>query len=370
MIEQGIDWADPGKAWLFALIGLVVLGVVAHLLWRSRLLTRFGDLPLIRRMTADVSTTAQVVRWVLLIVSVAAIATALLRPRYGTREAQLRNRGIDVVIVLDMSKSMMVRDVAPYRLQAAVGEIDALLDQLTGGRVALVPFAGTAFTQTPLTTDFEAVRSYLSELRVEHMPIGGTKIGEALVHAIRLLEPDAALAGKDPDGDGGEPAEDDDEAPEASHFKAIVLVTDGDNQDELAEKAALRAKERNIRIFCVGLGSQSSAARIPIIDDEGDRVGWATDGQDKPRFSDLNVALLRTLANTTDGEALVYGEDNVAVRLAKGIDALEKAEYEHYHDDLKEDRFQFLLVPAFLLLIFETLIMDRRRRRRRLGARR
>ncbi len=353
MSGQELNWADPGLAWLYVAVAVLALGVVLHFQWKSAIMRRLGDLPLIRRMTSNVSTSAQWVRWVLVLLAVTLVVTALLRPQYGTREAQLQNRGIDVVIALDMSKSMLVKDVAPNRMKAAIVELNDVVDRLSGGRVALVPFAGTAFTQTPLTTDFDAVRSYLDQLRVEDMPIGGTRVGVAIRHAVSVFqEANKEVEEDDPDADLEQPA--------ASHFKAIILVSDGEDHDEDALAAAKLAAQDNIRIYTVGIGSRNSGARIPVVSSEGDRVGWVSDEESKPLFSDLNVGLLKDVAGAANGATFVYGQDDVAGGLASALDGLEKQEYEHHYENLQEDRFQFVLVPALLLLFAEAMLTDRR----------
>ena len=359
MSGQELTWAGLDLAWVLGLVAAVGVGILLHFQWKKGVIRRLGDHRLIKRMIEDTSFAAQATKWVLLFLGIGLVATSILRPQYGTREAELQNRGIDIVIALDLSKSMMVRDVAPNRLKAAIVEINEVLERLSGGRVALVPFAGTAFTQTPLTTDLSAVRSYLEELRVEDMPIGGTRIGLALKHAMGVFE-EAGRELDDSDLDA------DLAAPQASHFKAIILVTDGEDHDEDAMAIAQAAAKQNVRIYTVGIGSERSGARIPQISGEGDRVGWVADDGGKPLFSYLNTTLLRDLADAAGGTSFVYGKDDVASGLSAGLDTLEKQEYTHHYENLKEDRFQFLLVPAFVLLLLETLIADRRRRRRKL----
>jgi Ca-activated chloride channel family protein len=352
-----LHWENAELVWLFALVFIVFVGVVLHFHWKGAVMRRLGDLPLLGRLTEDVSKTAQWIRWIFIVVAVALLVTSLLRPQYGTRESQLANRGIDVIFALDLSKSMMVRDVAPNRLKASVAEFEALLDKMTGGRVALVPFAGTAFTQTPLTTDFDAIRSYLGDLRVEDMPVGGTKIGLAIKHSIGVFE--------SKDLDSNDPSLEGLEQPSSSHFKAIVLISDGEDHDEGAIAAAQLAAGKNIHIYTVGIGSRSSASKIPVISAEGERLGWVYDKEGAPIFSELNTTLLRDVAGRTDGASFVYGHDDVTSGLAQALDGLEKQEYMHHYENLREDRFQFVLIPALLLLLAEALISDRRRRRRR-----
>ena len=354
MSFQELRFEDARLAWMFLVVAALVVGVVFFFQWRAALMRRLGDAPLIRRLVSDVSVVRQWIRWGLILLSAVLIVTALLRPQYGTREARLPNRGIDIVLAVDLSKSMLVRDVAPNRLKAATAMLKEVVGRLTGGRVALVPFAGIAYTQSPLTTDRSALSSYLDDLRVEDMPVGGTRIGAAIRHCLSLLEPPA---------DGDEDVLDAD-APRGSHYKAIVLVTDGEDHDEGAADAAAAAKAANARVFTVGIGSTSSTFKIPVLDDEGKRTGWVYDKGQQALFSHLNTVLLEATAAAGGGASFVYGKDDVVAGLAAALDALEKREYEHHYQNLHEDRFQFALLPALLLLLVETLIGDRRRKRR------
>ncbi len=359
MSATELTWSD-GHLWWLLLGSLGVLALVLlHMRLRSQLISRLGQAAFIQRMTASTSVAKQWLKWALVVLGILLIATGALRPQHGTREAELKNRGIDIVLAVDLSKSMMVQDVAPNRLRAAATEIQKVLDSLPGGRVALVPFAGTAFTQCALTTDFSAISGYLSELRVEDMPVGGTRIGVALRHALDLFETKlTAEDEKDEDLEGLEQIE-------PSHYKAIILVTDGEDHDADALAAAQLAHSRNIRIYTIGIGSQNSGAPIPQISEDGTRVGWVANEKNQKVFSDLNVALLRDIADATSGVATVYGQDDVAGTITASLDTLEKQEYERQFQDLKEDRFQFVLIPAFLLLVLETLLTDRKRTTRR-----
>jgi Ca-activated chloride channel family protein len=357
MSGQELHWEQPELAWLLAVLVVIGVGIGLHFYWKKVVIRRLGDSPLVHRMLASVSHGAQWVRWLMLLGATALIIVGLLRPQYGTREAELANRGIDIVIALDLSKSMLVKDVAPDRLRASIGELNAVMDKLSGGRIGLVPFAGTAFTQTPLTTDFDAVRSYLSDLRVEDMPVGGTKIGHAIRHALTVFPK--------PEEDADDPDLDDLEQPASSHNKAIILISDGDDHDEDAIEAAQAAAATNVRVYTIGIGSQSSTAKIPVVSEEGSRVGWVNSKDGAPVFSDLNTGLLRDIATASNGDFYVYGRDDVASSLSSALDALEKAEYIHHYRNLREDRYQFVLIPALLLLLGESLISDRRRRRKR-----
>ncbi len=317
------------------------------------------------RLTETVSVPRQVLKAALVFVGVGLALAALLRPQYGMRESELRHVGIDVAVLLDASQSMLVGDVPPDRFSASKKEIAKLLDGLRGGRVSLVPFYLLPFVQSPLTSDFESLKIYLEDLRLQDLAdpeMRGTSLGRGLAKAISLLSADgAALAAL------GEPAGEPAVAPEVeafqgSRYKAIVLFTDGEENEAIPEDLVALAREAGIRIFAVGVGKAEGGA-VP----SGESVEsqpLRADG-DQPVFSKVNEALLTELATATGGAYFPFANRSVVPDLLAAIEALEKREYEARLEKLGEDRFQFLLVPALLLLMLELALSERRRRTRR-----
>jgi Ca-activated chloride channel family protein len=195
MTSSELSWGVEG----LPLVGIGVLALVFGFVWffqwrhaRRSALAQRG--PLGRRLAAH-PLGRDIGRASLVVVSAILLVVALKKPRWGSSENEVRALGIDVAFVLDASKSMKLTDVVPDRLDAARLEIHRALDQLHGGRAALVPFAGIAFVQTPLTSDGTVVRNYLDALRVEDMPRGGTAIGRAIETALGALFPDIAKPG-------------------------------------------------------------------------------------------------------------------------------------------------------------------------------
>ncbi len=366
----GFGWGDL-DAWRW---GGVVLALVAGFVWltawrrgRLRALAARGPLPTLLDTAGE---GRHLLRAGLIVLTAIGLVLALMRPQHGTRATELKNLGIDIAIALDASKSMKVRDVVPDRLTSARLEIDRLLDGLSGGQVALVPFAGLAFVQTPPTSDFEVVKTYLDELRVEDMPRGGTAIGRAITEAVRVLVPSVEIEGE-AGGDapaaltGGDGAKDTAVAPFAgARHKAIILFTDGEDHEGDPLAAAKLAADHDVRIFTVGVGT-AQGRPVPIINDDGQVVGTmrGPDGR-TPLFSELNSDLLRQIAEITGGAHFDLGPTGLGDGLARAIDALEKQEYEATFRHLRDDRFQLALVPALVLLILEAVIGTARRRRR------
>ena len=370
-------WGDLDAAvW-----GLVALGLLFGFIWlalwrRAQLgrLARLGPLPGL----LDASGGGRLaVRAVLVIAAAALIVAGLMRPQLGARATELKNLGIDVAVVLDASKSMKVGDIVPNRLDAAKLEIHRLIDRVHGGRIGLVPFAGLAFLQTPLTSDFDVIATYLDDLRVEDMPRGGTAVGRALIEAVRALVPPEQLEGTLAEiaeaADGGDPGGPPDVSPAdvsqvpeftGSKYKAIVLITDGEDHEGDPLAVADLAKRLGIRVYTIGVGT-AQGRPVPIVNDEGATIGTMKGPDGKtPLFSELNEALLRDISARTGGEYFHLGPTGMGDGLIRAIDGLEKQEYDATFKHLRDDRYQLALVPALLLLLIEALLGGRRRRRR------
>ena len=351
-----------GEYWYALPCALVVLlaGIGSLALWRRKVFQRLGQAPLISRLI-HVSPTLRTVKRVLWVCGLLLAAGAMLRPQFGMEETRLSGKGIDLAIALDISYSMLVPDVAPDRLTGSVMEVSELLDRMDGGRVALVPFAGIAYTQTPLTSDFEAVRLFLRDLTPADVPVPGSAIGRALNVAL-----DSLAAGRKK---GPEPEEDADEPVEVrpfggSKYKAILLITDGEDHGSQPMDMAAEAEKLNIRIYTVGVGS-TVGDLVPKVDEEGEETADKILDPDSGDLvvSRLNEELLKDIAERTGGRYFHYSGLPVAGDIYKEIEQLEKREYAAELKKLAKDRFQFLLLPAFVLLFLELFLGDRRRRR-------
>lgn len=365
-----LNWVHVDRWWLVA--GGAVLLAVGQLLlfaWRRRVAERIGDPALVARLTETTSRPLQITRAVLAVVAVALVLLTLLRPRYGMREDEVVHRGIDISVLLDASQSMLVRDVAPDRFTASKQEVVKVLHGLRGGRVALIPFYFFPFVQSPLTSDYGALENYLDELSLRDIAppeMRGTSLGRALSAAVAVLNRDeerlreVTAAGPEPAGDSA--AQLAAKSPEGSKYKAIVMFTDGEENEAIPEDLLEAARDAGIRIFAVGVGTRAGHV-VPSVTDEGQVTGVLKKEGDEPVFSAVNEELLRGLADATGGQYLPFANRSVAPDLLAALDALEKQQYEAQLQELGEDRYQFVLLPALLLLMLEAALPDRRRRR-------
>ncbi len=359
-------WENKALWWVVpAVMCAVALGHALLFAWKARVRRRLGSGRYARALLAGASGPRAFAKAALATFGAGFLALAIVRPQYGMREVEVAHTGIDIAILLDASKSMLVQDVAPNRLGGAVLEINKLLGQLQGGRVALVPFAGVPFVQTPLTSDFEVIRLYLRDLHVQDMPVGGTSIGRALLEGLRVLtgqgDEEATAAAERPAAadTAGAPAV---EAPTGSRYKALVLFTDG--EENVAETADIvrQAREKGVRVFTVGVGTRAGRP-IPIVQEDGSVTGVMKEKDGiTPRFSALNEPFLAELADATDGAYFSYGGRSVVPALYSRIEQLEKKEFADSLRGLGEDRFPFALLPGIVLLLAEALLSERRKR--------
>lgn len=347
---------------LFALL-VPVLAVVAFVygaMARRRIVARAGHAPLVQRLLATFSPQRRLIRQFLAGVALLLLSVTVLRPQFGRRPEALRQTGIDVAIAFDISKSMLARDVAPSRLQAARELLGRLMHLLSGDRIALVPFAGVAFTQSPLTADNSAIRLYLDSLDPQQMPVGGTNLAQAIGKSTELLTGQK------------------DKAEATGRSRVILLLTDGEDvaadQGAAAKKAAQKAAEAGIKLYAIGVGTLVGEP-IPLVDEAGNHAGYQKGTDGKPIYSKLNLPLLEELARLADPQGTtgtdadkakrVYafdGSTDVAADLAGALSKLQKDTLETSLRHQFGEKFQYALLPAILLLLAEMLVSERRRR--------
>lgn len=345
---------DPTALWLV----LAALGALAALLYgawqRRRTAAALGDHMVLAPLLAEVSPRRRQIRLVLWALAALLLAGAALRPQWGARTELARHRGLDVVFALDVSRSMLARDVSPDRLARAKLEIASLVDQFAGNRIGLIAFAGSAFVQCPLTTDVSAVKMFLNALVPDAVPQGGTALAKALAVADRLF---AASSARIADGS-------------RQHGQVLVVITDGEDHAGDVAEIASRLKKRGVVTYAIGVGSEEGEP-IPLTDPAGQITGYLKDGSDRPVLTRLTPATLNALAEAAGGQALVGPRiDENLLSVAADIDRLEKSEFESRLVVQYRERFQWPLGLGLSALLVAVLLRERRgeRRSRRGGA--
>ncbi|HEX2657739.1 MAG TPA: VWA domain-containing protein, partial [Polyangia bacterium] len=273
-------FGDPRLLWLLLVMPVAVLAYVLAFQRRRRLLARLGEVPLIQRMTADVSVTRKIVRAGFVVAALGLAALALARPQAGGRAKLSRQRGMDIIVALDFSKSMLAKDVYPSRLERAKRELERLMDHLAGDRVGLVAFAGETLGYPP-TTDYAAVKLFWRDLSPWDIPVGGTALGRAIRAGSDVLKNLRTKQG----------AQEEQAVALGERSQVILLLTDGEDTDSEPLEAADQASKLGVKIFTVGVGSRSGEL-IPEYDEHGKVTGYVKDADGKYVTSRLGESTL------------------------------------------------------------------------------
>ncbi len=324
------------KEWfLLMLIGpLLLLMYAGYIAWKNKALKRFADSQLVPAISASpYSTFKYSLRYWLLRLSLFFLVFAVVNPKIGSRMAEGKTEGIDLMFCLDVSNSMLAEDLSPNRLAKAKRMVERVLDRLHGDRIGLVVFAGEAYVQLPLTTDYSAARLFLSSLGPEVVPTQGTAIGSAI---------DLAFQSFDMESPAG---------------KAIVAITDGENHEDDAQFAAKYASDNGVKVFAVGMGTVAGAP-IPVNSRNKD---FKKDKEGNIVVSKLNAGLIEEVADGGDGLAIFASNSQQATdALIEEIDKMATGELDNVVYQEYEDRFQWFLFPAIMLMLWELLLSNRK----------
>ncbi len=307
---------------------------------RQRLMTQFIQARLLPGLTSGVSPTRQKVRFALLIASVTLLIVALARPQWGFTWEESKQKGLDIVMAIDTSKSMLAEDIAPNRLtRAKLAALD-LMQQAKSDRLGLVAFAGGAFLQCPLTIDDNAFRQSVESLDVNIIPQGGTALAEAITTALTAFK-------------------------EGNNFKVLVLFTDGEDNDENALGAAEAAAKAGMKIFTIGIGT--TEGELLRIKNAKGRTDYIRDVEGNVVKSRLNEALLQQIAGATEGGFYLplRGAKTIDTLYEKGLAPLPKSEGQEKLVKRFHERYHWPLAAAILLLLVEILLPERRAPSRR-----
>ena len=326
------------STWLWALLLVPALMGLSWMASRSRrrALDRFGDSDLVRKLTDSVSLPARRAKTVLQIAASGFLLFALARPQFGTRVETVRSVGQDIVVAVDLSRSMLAEDVSPNRLERARLAIFRLMEHLDGDRIGLVAFAADAFVQSPLTTDYSAAGMFLAAMHPDMMPVQGTDLGAALRVSLDALDQGARES------------------------KVLVIVTDGEDHEDSFEDERQRLRAMGVQLHVVAIGS-TAGVPIPEYDEEGLRTGFLRDEDGAVVTTRLDEGRIRQLVGSS-GSFVRAGSggtefDELIDRIASGEgEAIEERQITQF-----EEQYQIFLGLALLLLFAEWLTSDRRR---------
>lgn len=335
-----MEWLNPQYVWTLVLIPFVIGLFLLAAFRRRQLAERFGTLASITRLAGNLSLRRRRWKAAMKTLGIVLIVLALIGPRFGTRLKEVTREGIDLVIALDVSASMMAEDLAPNRLDRARNEIKNLLGDMDGDRVALVTFAGDAFIQCPLTTDYGALRLFLDVADPSLIPTPGTDLSTALEMALQAFE-----------APSGTP---DDEV----RTRAILFVSDGENHIAELETILQDARSEGVVIYAAGIG-ETEGAPIPVYRN-GRRVDWKKDRTGAVVTTRLEEEVLQELAQ--DGAYFRVARTSSSLpRITAALDQLDQTTFGQEEFEDYEERFQWPLLLGLLLLFGEWMTPEQKR---------
>ena len=333
-----MHYADP-QYFITIIISVTILAV--FYLWAARrrrmLAERFAERNLIGSVAPSASARRRTLKAYLAVIAVSLALYSLMRPQWGFEWEEVKRMGLDMIIAMDVSKSMLAKDVKPNRLERSKFAVKDLLKRMSGDRIGLIAFAGTAFLQCPLTIDYNGFLLALDDLNPDTIPRPGTSISAAINEAIGAFR-----------------------GPEKK-YKVLVIITDGEELEGDALKAAAEAAKLGIKIYCVGVGT-TEGDLIPTIDDHGQRVYLADKKGDIVKTR-LNEELLKRIAISTGGSYVRTTQADFGLTLIydKSISKLEKHDIDSKMKKSYQERYQIFLAIAAVLLLIEPLISERKR---------
>ena len=335
-----MTFAKPTFLYFLLLVPLFAVFLVWANNRRKADLSRLGDRNLIDRLSAGINWHGRFLRSVLWLLALALVIFSLARPQWGTEVQTVDQEGLQVMVALDVSQSMLAQDIKPDRLERAKLEISDLMDRLNGDEIGLVLFSGAAFVQFPLTSDYNTARMYLDSADPTVISRPGTAIGDAIRTAVSAF--DETLDSQ----------------------KVLLVISDGEDSETDPVAAAREAADQAILIYTIGFGTPQGEP-VPETDAFGNVTGYKKDAQGNVVISKLDEGTLQQVAQIGGGQYFRAGADASELdRLLAEMDTLQKAKLESRFNTRMIERYQGFLLVAFLALVIAELIPDRVREKR------
>ncbi|MBT3207880.1 MAG: VWA domain-containing protein [Bacteroidetes bacterium] len=316
---------------LLAVPLLIIIFMVSQTL-RKRALKKFGNLQLLQKLMPDVSNSRPIVKFIFLVFGLIALIVGIAGPQVGTKLEDINREGVEIIIALDVSNSMLAEDIQPNRLERARRAISKLVEQLKNDKFGLIVFAGDAYTQLPITTDFSAAKMFLSTVNTGFVQKQGTSIGSAIELGAKSFGPDESS-------------------------KTIIVITDGENHEDDAIEAAKIAAEKGITVHTIGMGLPKGAP-IPI---KGRYGQFRKNKLGEVVISKLNEPMLQEIALA--GKGVYVRASNTQSALKILFDEIEKMEKQEISSSIYseyEERFQYFIGIAIFFLLLDFVLLDRK----------
>lgn len=323
-------FANPELLYLLALVPVAIVGYILAVVSRRKALARFGNMTTMRELMSGVSSARNHLKFTLFITALTLVIFAAARPQFGSKLREEKSEGVEMMIAVDVSNSMLAEDFEPSRLERTKYAIDRLFEGLRQERVGVIVFAGEAKVQLPITSDYRMAQAFAKRISPNLVSEQGTSIGKALSMAMMSF------------------------AKDGDRSRAVILITDGETHDYNALEVAKQAAEMGVKIFTIGIGTPEGAPiRINgdfIRDEKGEMV-----------VSKLNESMLEEIASTTDAAYVRASKQSIGLdEIVQKINEMEKGEMTTLRFEEYNEQFHYLLWIALALLLAEFLLLDRK----------
>ena len=324
---------EPIYFYFLSLLPIIWLGYILVHRWKIRTQSNFADRVLMERLSPNRSFFKPIIKLLFLSLSILFLIFGLVNPKIGTELETVKREGVDIVFVVDVSKSMLAEDIAPNRLEKSKRLVSAIVNQLVSDRVGIIAYAAQAVPQLPITTDYGAAKMFLQSLNTDMLSSQGTAVDSALDLSITYFN-------------------DQDQT-----NRVVFLISDGEDHSDEAEKAAIRASEFGVRVFTLGVGTESGAP-IPI-KKNGIVETYKKDLEGNVVITKKNANILKTISEVSNG-AYYDGNDTDLVLdfVEQTLKEMDKKEFEAKKFVSYKDQFQIFLLIAFTLLLLEVFIFE------------
>lgn len=331
-----IKFGNSEFLWGLLIIPLLTIFFIWSRIARKKALRRFGNEELMKLLMPFASASRPRFKFFVLMLALAFVIVGIARPQYGSKLKKVKREGIELVIALDVSNSMKAEDIQPNRLDRSKMAISRLVDRLKDDKIGLIVFAGDAYTQLPITTDYNSAKLFLNSVNTQIVPKQGTAIGAAIGLGIRSFTPDSKAN------------------------KAIIIITDGENHEDDAVSAAKEAADNGMIVHTIGMGLPQGSP-IPVL--RNGRKEYLKDREGNVVITKLDETMLEQIA--TSGNGIYVRANNAQVglnTLFDEINKLEKSEMDTLVYSEYEDQFQYFFAIALFLIVLEFFILDRKNR--------
>ena len=321
--------------WVFIIIPVMLMVYLWTFFWKKRIQKSFGSAVVLKRLSPDLSFFKSSLKFITLCLAVGFLVIGLINPKIGTKLETIKREGVDIVFAIDVSKSMLAEDVAPNRLEKSKQLVTQIINNLASDRVGIIAYAGKAFPQLPITTDYASAKMFLQSMNTDMLSSQGTAINEAIELSRNYFNDDEQTN------------------------RVLIIISDGEDHNDLSIEVAEAASEEGIKIYTIGVGSENGGP-IPL-KRNGVVRSYKKDQNNETVITKLNEETLRLIANEAKGGYINGSQTADVVEQIKAVlSAMDKKEFEAKEFAEYKDQFQWFLGIGLFFLILDVLLLERK----------